>query len=170
MRSHSFVVLTLSLAAMACAAGEDSASSTDAGAVDAGVTDRCGAVLTSELAPLVEGLLYTSESDFPLTPVSWASATLDLERVRGLAGIDANAEAEARDFDQLFDRLAVPQEWMDETQKADAARYAVVRSWMTTNLTGLRILRYGTIRIELLIVGQDSCGGIVGLRTVAIET
>jgi hypothetical protein len=170
MRLHTIVLLTLALTATACAAVDGSAISTDAGAADAGTVERCGDLLTTELAPLVEGLLYTSESDFPLTPVSWASAALDLEAVRALAGIDASAVAETRDFDALFDRIAVPQEWMDEGQKAAAERYAGLRRWMEANLTGLRVLRFGTVRIELFIVGQDGCGGVAGLRTVSIET
>jgi hypothetical protein len=148
----------------------ESSAPVDASTTDGGSSQSCGSALTGELVPLIDGLLYPSESDFPLTPVAWSGVALEPASLASAAQLDPAASVESRDFGLWFDRLTEIREGMDDGQRATAARFSGVRDWMTRRLSAPVVVRYGTVRIDVLVVGTDPCGGVVGFRTVAIET
>jgi hypothetical protein len=41
---------------------------------------------------------------------------------------------------------------------------------MNDNLSGIRIFRFGRIRIDIFIVGRAKSGRLIGVRTFAVET
>lgn len=184
MMRRSLPILLSSLLACAAPAGPspETSGDTDAGGKsdtgtttpDAGPATCTGASEWSvALAPYVDGLLYPSESDRPLEPVWWASQTtdaIDAEAVRALAGLDASAVLEVRDYDAWFDKVAVAQDWMDDGQKAAAARFAQLRTFLGARLTHRTVVRAGTVEVHVFVIGRDACGHIAGFSTVAIET
>jgi len=124
-------------------------------------------------------LLFLSESDRPLTPVQWSAASVgeggvDAETLRRLVHVPEGVSIEERAFRDWFDRIAVVQDWMDDQQKVDAERFAVIRDLMDTTLTHERVFRYATPNddsiIEIYVLGLDACGNVVGFFTEAVET
>jgi hypothetical protein len=182
MSSRLASLLVTGLIACAAPAPEAAAPATDGGnEADASATSpdagppACAdaAAWGRALAPYVDGLLYMSESDRPLEPAWWASqatGAIDAEAVRALAGLDASAVLEVRDYDAWFDKVAVAQDWMDDGQKAAAARYAQLRAFLDARLTQRTVVRAGTVEVRVFVVGRDACGHVAGFSTVAIET
>jgi hypothetical protein len=172
-------LLLAGLAACAAPAPAPEATAPDAGSMadtatpDAGPACLDAAAWARDLAPLVDGLLYMSESDRPLEPVWWASQTtgaIDADTVRALAGLDGGAVTEVRGYDDWFDRVAVAQDWMDDGQKAAAARFASLRAFLDARLADRTVIRAGAVEVHVFVVGRDACGHVAGFRTVAIET
>lgn len=155
---------------IACGTPEPSAP--DAITPDAGAVACDAATWGTALTPYIEGLLYLSESDRPLEPVSWASATtgaIGASEVAAASGLDATT-IEVRDYEAWFDRVAVAQDWMDDGQKASAAKFAELRRFLDTQLTQRTVVRIGKVEVHVFVVGRDACGRIAGFSTVAIET
>ena len=104
-----------------------------------------------DLRSASEGLLYPSESDAPF----------ELVRFGALDDIITNRPFKEQTLDQFFAELLTSD---------DADRYRALRQTLESRLTNLKVLRIGSIQVEVYIVGQTTTGAWAGLRTTSIET
>jgi hypothetical protein len=142
--------------------------------------DACGDGLATALAGAAEGVLYPSESDYPLETlvIPGAGGTLDVATARRLLRIPADAQVETRDFDELLGHLTLDgmsdQEALDagydEYQVDLAHHFAQIRDLMKAHLKDLRVIRVGTIQIKVYLIGRTPCGELAGYSTTSIET
>jgi hypothetical protein len=187
-------IVLLATSALALACGQASTTPDDAASGGTGAKAdwptgaACGQQLVDRIARATvyvddagktQELLYLSESDRPLTPVQWSSEAVadggvDEATLRRLVQVPVDAEVEVRGFLAWFDGIAVAQDWMDDQQKADAARFATLRDLMDEELVSKRVFRYALPSapavIQVYVLGRDGCGGIVGFFTEAVET
>ena len=114
----------------------------------------------STLRSLLSGLLYPSESDFPveISP-------------RGLSYRMPNS-SEVRDLDRIFQMRHV-QDWMSEDDKAIAQRWQSVYDHIASNTIATNAWHYKVNRknytheqVVILLHAQ----GVVGLRIRLVET
>ena len=77
---------------------------------------------------------------------------------------------EQRSFAELFDDLTTVFDPADPAAVEAAERYKALRTVLETNLTDLTVIRIGEIAIDVYIVGVSSCGELVALKTVSVET
>lgn len=131
----------------------------------------CDAALKPVLESQVTGMLYTSESDYPLTYVTYgAQGAPTVDKLRAALALDPSVVMEQRSFAELFDDLSNPYDPNDPYIVDYAMKYAALRTVLEQNLTDLTVIRVGEISIDVYIVGQTSCGELVGLKTTSIET
>ena len=136
------------------------------------------AALKGKLEASVKGMLFMSESDYPLDYFSLPAATSGSGKPGGadmlqLLKLPAGTKVEVRDFAAFFDRLSevhTEAEGYDPTQIADEKKYGELRKVMEAGLTDLTVIRTGDIQIGVYIVGRNSDGDLVGLHTTSIET
>lgn len=129
--------------------------------------------LRSTLATATDGLLFQSESDYPFDfflAQGAGAASPTAGQFGELLGAPGGASVETRDFAQFFDRLTLAQDWWDEGRRADAVKYAALRSALERELTELQIFQVGEIEVGLYLVGRNAYGDLVGVSTVSIET
>ncbi|HWQ15685.1 MAG TPA: nuclease A inhibitor family protein, partial [Roseiflexaceae bacterium] len=123
------------------------------------------------IAAAAQGLLVPSESDYPLVPFRWeGQAPLTPAALLAHLGLPPDTPVETRTLEAFFDPLARTADWMDEGQRAQAARFAALRDLIAARLRDVVVYRVGRVRITVLIAGQDAAGATVGLRTTLIET
>lgn len=125
----------------------------------------CVADFTAELTPVIDGLLYLSESDYPFEIVSYADAgtgEITPAHLLELLQLPADTVVEQRTADQFFSEYLLT--------GPDGAKYQQMRQLLEEHLTELTVIRVGTIEIDVYVVGRTKCGEIAGLKTVAIET
>jgi hypothetical protein len=134
----------------------------------------CGSDLDTRLASAASGLLWPSESDYPVDvfhPVApTGSAPLTIEELRAILGVDATVTIEAPSYASVMDARTQVQDWMDEGQIATAKQFLVLRTALEADLTNLQVFRVGTVSIDVYVVGRSACGELVGVKSTVIET
>lgn len=124
------------------------------------------------LAEAAEGLLYTSEGDYPLTPFSLAFPEGEpLTPAAFAARVGSAPEAVQERTVDRFLRPNLQVAESDETLRAQLPRWHRVRD-LLTGLADARVFRIprGHGSIDTYAVGRDGRGNLVGYRTTAIET
>ena len=118
-----------------------------------------------------EGLVYISETDAPVTPVDLGPAdSIDGEIILQRAGLKAGTDINEVEADRFFAKLTVIKDWQTESQKARAKKFLALGRVLEKDLRSLKVYRFGQVRIDILIVGLDAAGHILGVRTNAVET
>lgn len=139
----------------------------------------------------VSGLLFGSESDYPL--VVWEIAAPSTTAVTSgnvktlLATVyDARPDTaalaartvEKSSMEWVFDRYTIEQDWWEDSNRADAPAWRTLRAVFDDQLTDVTVWRLGTPDargtllgdIDVFVVGVTADGALVGFRTVSIET
>jgi hypothetical protein len=135
------------------------------------VCGACGASLQSALETAADGMLFMSESDYPLTYVGWTGeGAPTAANLSALLGVQAGTLVEQRSFAQTMDHLGEAYDPGDPYIVEYAQTFRALREVMEANLTDLTVIRVGEISIDVYFVGRSSCGDLVGLKTTSIET
>ena len=134
----------------------------------------CGAELDAQLATAANGLLWPSESDYPVVvfhpTAATATAPLTDAEFRSIAHVTSDALVEMPAYATVMDPRTEVADWMDEGQIATAKQFQVLRASLEKNLTQLQVFRVGRISIDVYVVGRDACGELVGVKSTVIET
>lgn len=127
--------------------------------------------LISAIADACRGLIYVSETDSPLEPVSFGVADGDKPSdYLAAMGKSTDERFEEVPADEFFQRLTRIEEWYTEAERDRARRFRNLFQLMNDNLSDIRIFRFGRIRIDIFIVGRAKSGRLIGVRTFAVET
>ncbi len=127
--------------------------------------------LLRQIAELCEGLNYMSETDAELTAFSGpAVAEMNATTVADIAGISADTAVEEITLARFFDRLTKIQDWHGEKEKENAKKFGELQSLLEEDLRDLKVFRFGSIRIDIIVAGIDTRGNVAGIRTFAVET
>ncbi len=120
-----------------------------------------------------DGLLYTSESDYPFEYVFLASdarAPLTADAFRTAAGFPPDSAVEERTLDDALARHIERVDPADSAAVALVPRYRALRRTLGTAVRDARVFRVGRVVVRCYFVGVDARGNVVGLATTAIET
>ena len=124
--------------------------------------------LTDRLTKLSEDLLFPSESDYPLEPFTWDSATLTPETILTRSQKPADTAIEAITLEDFFEPVTVDKDWFEDEDRQVAQRFRDLQAAIAT-LENVQVFRLGKIEIDVYIVGAIGAD-IVGLKTTVIET
>ena len=125
--------------------------------------------LVEELKAASSGLLLMSESDFPFEVVRW-NAEPTPELLRGLTGHEASAPVEEQSVADFFRASVSEPDWKGEAELATARRFQTLVRLLEENLTGVKVLRVGTVNMPVYVVGRTASGSWLGLSTRVVET
>ncbi|HIK44930.1 MAG TPA: nuclease A inhibitor family protein [Leptolyngbyaceae cyanobacterium M65_K2018_010] len=117
----------------------------------------------------VADLWYPSETDAPLTVVSWPgdqfdSTTLGQWLGRGREPVEQYAA------ERFFQPILHNPFWQTAAGGHLAQRYQRLQTWLGETLTDLHTYRVGTLEVAVYLVGRYPAGGYVGLGTTVVET
>jgi hypothetical protein len=174
---EALVTLTL-LAAAACAPDRTPVAPTPDAAPSAAARasrshDAHRVRVQRRLERAAEGLLYTSESDYPFDYFFRAATVrgaLTPETFRAILGEPPGAEIEERSLDDFFARHIERVDPNDPVAQALVPRYRRLRETIRRSVNDVRVFRSGSVVIRCYVVGTDRNGNVVGLETTAIET
>jgi hypothetical protein len=128
------------------------------------------AELLSRIEDAASGLLYPSESDFPLIPLVFASpdgAEPTPEALLHAEGLSPNTPVEAVSLAELFEPLMEEREGENGT---DATRFRALFELLSSELADIRVLRIGSVNIDIHVLGRQASGEWIDLKTKAVET
>jgi Nuclease A inhibitor-like protein len=132
------------------------------------------------LTAAIADLFWISETDAPFDLIQWPDKTLadnpladnllDAAKLRQWLGLPEDIAAETCELESFFAIATQPQDWHGEEEKAIAKRYKALVKLLSTSLNQCQVFRFGTINIEIYIVGQTTDKLWLGLHTQAVET
>lgn len=119
-----------------------------------------------------KGLVYISETDAPIEYFSVEATAVNsaeekfsqFKKGLGVAGVRETSP------DELFARLIAEDEWKTPAEILIAKRFRELQRTLCDNLTDIRVLRFGTVRVDIYVLGVDAEGNLSGIRTSAVET
>jgi hypothetical protein len=125
-----------------------------------------GEKLLAEIAKSTDGLTYISETDAAIEPIFVDSS----ETERFHDSITENKKSETVEPSVFFHRLTTKKDWFGPNEIERAEKFAVLEEILRANLTDLKVVRVGRIRIDIYVVGLDGDGNLIGIKTKAVET
>jgi hypothetical protein len=129
------------------------------------------ASLFERIAKGCEGLTYMSETDAPITAFDGGKATgLNAGALADIVGIDSDVPVEEITLARFFDRLTTIQDWFGEREKENAKKFSELKNLLQEDLRDLKVFRFGSVQIDIIVAGTDQTGNVAGIRTFAVET
>lgn len=128
--------------------------------------------LLAQLTNKTEGILYFSESEYPLTIEQWG--VLPAAEVHGKIAALNNVSADvlkAVDEEAFFNHIMTAADPNDALITANAQKFNALRQFLRENFNSLQITRVEAgARIPIYITGHQADGTCIALATVAIES
>ncbi|MFN5613381.1 MAG: nuclease A inhibitor family protein [Pseudanabaena sp.] len=124
--------------------------------------------ISDRLSQLADGLLFPSESEYPLEPFVWESTTLSSENIleRSLQPSDTTIEAIA--LEDFFAPVVTDEDWFEDEDLEIANPLRDLQKAIAT-LENAQVFKVGKVEIDVYIVGAIG-PDLIGLKTTVIET
>lgn len=129
-------------------------------------------VMETLIAPLIEGLLYPSESDEPIEFLTWerpADISLPLGEVSGLVGLSQRMEVTECDPFLFWEPVTIWHPWYGPDERERTGRFEQLRDLLESRLSSIRYFEIGKTETTLLLTGLDD-GQLCGIKTMAVRT
>jgi Nuclease A inhibitor-like protein len=125
----------------------------------------------TRLAKAVDGLLFSSEADYPLEPFVWTDAVpFSPDALYKLTTLPLSTPVTQEDINDFFaPMLDLPPEPTVEARKRVARFRSLVRS-LRRSLSDPVVYKLGVVEMPTFIVGKLADGTSAGLRTTVVET
>jgi Nuclease A inhibitor-like protein len=124
--------------------------------------------ITDRLTQLSKGLLFPSESEYPLEPFTWKSAILNHKTILTQTGKPAKTHIEKIALEDFFANVVTEQDWFEDADREIAQRFRDLQTAIAT-LENVQVFRLGKVKIDVYIVGAIE-NDLVGLKTTVVET
>lgn len=173
MRLAAVPVLLFAVSLLSACGGDSSRHPLASVVADAVAAPLPTDVVRVRLERAADGLLYTSESDYPFIwfhDAGPAPVPLTAAALLAAAHEPADEPVEVASLDGFFARHIERVDPYDPVAVALVPRYRHLRETIRLTVPGVRVFRVGRIRIRCYLVGTTEAGEVVGLSTVAIET
>jgi hypothetical protein len=129
--------------------------------------------LQQTLSQAAEGLLFPSESDYPLTFFEWTpyrGKRLPSRTVLRLLEKPPDTPVERKSLEAFFQPVTKMQDWFGEEEKANVGKFVALEKTLRAQLQNIAVFRLGKIEIQVYIAGKTPEGHWAGLSTTVIET
>jgi hypothetical protein len=150
----------------------DASVAQDAG-TDAAMADASGCS-SSGIVQLTDGLLFTSESDYPLELMVFdgeGDAAPTVASVLALSPFPSTATTEMATVDRFFASVVIDP---TITPPVPEDRPALLRAAIESEWTDLVVVRIidpdATAQVHFYLAGRTACGALAWLTSVSIET
>lgn len=123
------------------------------------------------ISKAADGLLFSSESDYPLTPLAWTDpAPVSPQSLCKLAGLPDDTPVAQVEADAFFAPMLRLREGATPEAQARTARYRKLVDLLRQHLSGVAVYKLGRVEMPVFIVGRLPDGTLAGLRTTVVET
>src|SRR5205085_2195871 len=125
----------------------------------------------ARIAKAAEGLLVSSESDYPLEPFVWKQeGPFTPDALYTLTALPATTPVTSQDVNNFFaPMLHLPDEPTPEA-RLRVRRFRNLVRVLRQTLHDVAVYKLGTVEIPTFIVGRLADGTVTGLRTTVVET
>ncbi len=128
--------------------------------------------METSITPLLDGLLYPSESDEPVSyfSVEWPGDKMPLPgQIAALLGKEGSPSVIEHNPSSFWDEVTTAQPWHSPEEQERTRRFIAIREIFEDHLIQITYFEVGRIEITLLLVGLFA-GQLCGLVTKAVHT
>jgi hypothetical protein len=123
--------------------------------------------ITNILKQATDGLLMTSESEYPFEVFTWEFGQLNETTVLEKTGLKGTVKLV--EIDDFFRNSVTAEDWHEDEEKEAVRKFQNLVNVLKTNLTDLQVYKIGNREIDVYIIGNTP-DGIAGVSTKVIET
>jgi len=123
--------------------------------------------------PLLTNLLYPSESDEPLQPVSCylnQPEPLTVSQIKDWQMLPPSVYVEERPETEFWELVVTEQDWYGDDENARTASFQKLHTFITTTLSNRQVFYVGQSEMDVYLLGQLSTGERAGIKTNVIQT
>ncbi len=125
----------------------------------------------ARLSKAVEGLLFSSESDYPLELFVWDDSTpFSPSLLYQLTALPDSVEVATDDLDRFFAPMLSLDPNPGPQERTRAARFRSLVKLLRRQFRDLAVYKLGRVEMPTFIVGYLADGRVAGLRTTVVET
>ena len=138
--------------------------------INAGEKRVGGRMLSERIAALCEDLVYVSEIDSEVKSI-FAETEGNIQKLKKLHNELKRLLSDNNGKLEIFrEKLTRSREWHSSRHAKNAEGFRRLFSLLSEELSGVSLLRFGKIEIEIYVVGSDVEGNLQGFVTKAFET
>ena len=129
--------------------------------------------LSTLLDEATEGLIYLSESDYPMESFFMEDkkeVPFDSQHIREALKINPAFGVEESTFEAFFGRMTTLLPEYGLTEKNRARQFLHLQQILNDNLKDIKVFRFGRIQILAIVIGITAGGHWAGVKTTLIET
>lgn len=127
--------------------------------------------LLEELRKLTKGLLFMSESDYPIEVFSQAAnaqKTLSAQDI--VAAKNPKAKVSEVDFDSFFRNATTEQAGQSPEAGQTVVKFQALVKALKENLSDIKVYKVGEIEVDVYVIGKTASGNFAGVTTKVVET
>ncbi len=125
----------------------------------------------TRLAKAADGLLFSSEADYPLEPFVWTdTAPFSPDILYKLTTLPPSTPVTKEDINDFFAPMLDPASGDTPEARKRMTRFRKLVRLLRQYLSDLAVYKLGSVEMPTFIVGRLANGTIGGLRTTVVET
>ena len=125
----------------------------------------------TRISKAANGLLFSSEADYPLEPFTWTDTTpFSPEALYKLTTLPASTPVTKEDIDDFFAPMLDPASGDTPEARKRRTRTRKLVRLLRQYLSDLAVYKLGKVEMPTFVVGRLADGTIAGLRTTVVET
>jgi nuclease A inhibitor-like protein len=125
----------------------------------------------TRVAKAADGLLFSSEADYPLEPFVWTDpASFSPDALYKLTSLPPTTPVTKEDIDDFFAPMLDPASGDTPTARKRRTRFRKLVRLLRQDFSDLAVYKLGTVEMPTFIVGRLADGTAAGLRTTVVET
>jgi hypothetical protein len=120
-----------------------------------------------------DGLLFMSETEYPFEVFLWEGGEqkdITPEFVIQKIGLPLDTPVGVVAIDSFFEVAIAEQDWHSSEDKMTVRKYQNLVKMLKENLSDIKVMRFGSINIDVYIIGKTSNDHLAGLSTKVVET
>ncbi|MFC6998106.1 nuclease A inhibitor family protein [Rufibacter roseus] len=126
-----------------------------------------------ELEQAAQGLFYRSETDAPFEAVDFGAqekASFSSAQLLRRLELPATTPVDTQELSFFFRNMTKVWPEMREERRQEALKFQQLERLLLQSLHHLQVYRVGKIRLTAYLLGWDTEGQLVGLKTTLVET
>jgi len=125
----------------------------------------------TRIAKAADGLLFSSEADYPLEPFVWTgTAPFSPDALYKLTTLPSSTPATKEDINDFFAPMLDPASGDTPEARKRMTRFRKLVRLLRQSLSDPAVYKLGSAEMPTFIVGRLANGTIAGLRTTVVET
>jgi hypothetical protein len=125
----------------------------------------------THLSKAADGLLFSSEADYPLEPFIWTDPEpFSPDALYKLAGLPKSTPIKKKDVSEFFAPMLHTYEGATADAHERVARFRTLVQLLHQYLSDVAVYKLGTVEMPTYIVGRLADGTVAGLRTTVVQT
>lgn len=128
---------------------------------------------SDQISPLLTDLLYPSESDEPLEPVTCylkQAEPLTVSQIKDWQMLPPSVYVEEIPEADFWEPVTTEQDWYGDEEKKRTATFQELKKRIEKELTVRQVFRVGESEMDVYLLGRQANGERVGIKTKVVFT